>query len=181
MLSKVLSLDYLSRPKIWNIEKEKDRESRRQASEAQREIERQRARARDKKQQQKQQQQTKETNFLGRTTWKFFSGGEKIRNVVVKKAKRNKGNKIFWEHIRHKTCNQEVSGCNINGKEMNRNVCCSCSVVVFFCKLDLLMFFFLPFSLLSPFGIKRFSFWVNYSGALAREAIQRSTMGKKIK
>ena len=68
VLSKVLSLDYLSRPKIWKIEKEKNRESRRQASEAQREIERQRARARDKKQQQKQQQQTKETNFHGRTT-----------------------------------------------------------------------------------------------------------------
>ena len=53
MFSKVLSLDYLSCPQIWNIEQEKDREkeeSRRQASEAQREKGRQRSRARDKKQ-----------------------------------------------------------------------------------------------------------------------------------
>ena len=65
---------------------------------------------------------------------------------------------------------------------MNRNVCCSSVVVVvFFCKLDLLILFFLPFSLPSPFGIKLFSFLVNYSGALAREAIQRSTLGKKMK
>ena len=52
MFSKVLSLDYLSCPQIWNIEQEKDREkeeSRRQASEAQREKGRQGFRARDKK------------------------------------------------------------------------------------------------------------------------------------
>ena len=52
VLSKVLSLDYLSCPQIWNIEQEKHREkalSRRQASEAQREKGRQRFRAKDKK------------------------------------------------------------------------------------------------------------------------------------
>ena len=49
------------------------RESRRQAREAQREKERQRARTRDKK--------TKETSFVERTTLKFCSGGEKMRNA----------------------------------------------------------------------------------------------------
>ena len=53
MLSKVLNLDKLSCPQIWNIEQEKDRgrkrESGRQASEAQREKGRQGLRARDEK------------------------------------------------------------------------------------------------------------------------------------
>ena len=50
MLSKVLSLDKLSCPQIWNIEQEKDREKekKRQASETQREKGRQRSRERDK-------------------------------------------------------------------------------------------------------------------------------------
>ena len=48
------------------------RESRRQASEAQREKGRQRSRARDKKQ--------RRHFFVGRTTWKFCSGGDKMRN-----------------------------------------------------------------------------------------------------
>ena len=51
VLSKVLSLDLLSCPQIWNIEKDKQRESRRQASQAQREKEQQKATAKDKKQQ----------------------------------------------------------------------------------------------------------------------------------
>ena len=49
MLSKVLSLDKLSCPQIWNIGQEKEREkSGRRASEAQREKGRQGFRARDK-------------------------------------------------------------------------------------------------------------------------------------
>ena len=58
MFSKVLSLDLLSCPQIWNIEQEKDGEkieSTLQASEAQRQKGRQRSRARDKK--------TKETTY----------------------------------------------------------------------------------------------------------------------
>ena len=42
-------LSKVSRPQIWYIEQEKDRESRRQASETQQEKGRQRSRARDKK------------------------------------------------------------------------------------------------------------------------------------
>ena len=49
------------------------RESRRQASEAQREKGRQRSRARDKKQ--------RRQFFVGRTTSKFCSGGNKMRNA----------------------------------------------------------------------------------------------------
>ena len=58
MLSKVLNLDKLSCPQIWNIEQEKDRkrESGRQAREAQQEKGRQGFRARDEK--------PKETFFL---------------------------------------------------------------------------------------------------------------------
>ena len=54
-------------------ERQRKRESRRQASEAQREKGRQRFRARDKKQ--------RRHFFVGRTTWKFCSGGDKMRNA----------------------------------------------------------------------------------------------------
>ena len=55
-------------------ETQRKRESRRQASEAQRDKERQRARARDKKNRRRH-------FFVGRTTRKFCSGGEKMRNA----------------------------------------------------------------------------------------------------
>ena len=50
-ISKVLSLDLLSCPQIWNIEQEKDKEKekKRQACETQREKGRQRSREREKK------------------------------------------------------------------------------------------------------------------------------------
>ena len=104
-------------------ERQRKRESRRQASEAQREKGRQRSRARDKKQ--------RRHFFVGRTTWKFCSGNEKVRNAsgtnarwkwaVVKKSER--------EHVRHflhKTCNYVVGSfwkfhlvvVKNNGKEM---------------------------------------------------------------
>ena len=54
-------------------ERQRKRESRRQASEAQREKGRQRSRARDKKQ--------RRHFFVGRTTWKFCRGGDKMRNA----------------------------------------------------------------------------------------------------
>ena len=54
-------------------EKQRKRESGWQASKAQREKGRQGLRARDKK--------PKETFFVGRTTGKFCSGGDKIRNA----------------------------------------------------------------------------------------------------
>ena len=50
-------------------EGQRKRESRRQTSEAQREKEQHGARARDK-----------EPFIVGRTTWKFCSGGDKMRN-----------------------------------------------------------------------------------------------------
>ena len=55
------------------------RESRRQASEAQREKGQQRSRARDKKQ--------RRHFFVGRTTSKFCSGGNKMRNVAATNAR----------------------------------------------------------------------------------------------
>ena len=54
-------------------ERQRKRESRRQASEAQREKGRQRSRARDKKQ--------RRHFFVGRTTGKFRSGGDKMGNA----------------------------------------------------------------------------------------------------
>ena len=62
-----INLEYRAR------EREGKRESRRQASETQREKGRQRSRARDKKQ--------RRHFFVGRTTWKFCSGGDKMRNA----------------------------------------------------------------------------------------------------
>ena len=61
-----------------------------------------------------ERQQTKETNFVGKTTWKFYIGGEKMRNASgqqgetskvkmidsEKKVNKNTSNKIFGEHIR---------------------------------------------------------------------------------
>ena len=72
LLSKALSLDLLSCPQIWKIEKEKDREQkkvRRQASEAQREKELERDR------------KNKGDIFCWRNNMKFCSGGEKMRNA----------------------------------------------------------------------------------------------------
>ena len=54
-------------------ERQRKRESRRQASEAQREKGRQRSRARDKKQ--------RRHFFVGTTTYKFCSGGDKMGNA----------------------------------------------------------------------------------------------------
>ena len=44
---------------------------------------RERARARDKK-------TPTETNFVGRKTWKFYSGGEKMRNSSIHEVKKKK-------------------------------------------------------------------------------------------
>ena len=77
-------------------ERQRKREKRRQASEAHREKGRQRSRARDKE---------RRHFFVGRTTWKFRSRGDKMRNssghqlnarwrwAAVKKSER--------EHVRH--------------------------------------------------------------------------------
>ena len=54
-------------------ERQRKRESRWQASKVQQEKEWQRSRARDKKQ--------RRHFFVGRTTWKFCNGGDKMRNA----------------------------------------------------------------------------------------------------
>ena len=76
VLSKLLSLDKLSCPQIWNIEQEKDREKekvgdrpvKRNEKKGDRDLER--------------ELKNKRRHFLvGRTTLKFCSGGEKMRNA----------------------------------------------------------------------------------------------------
>ena len=45
---------------------------------------------------------TTETNFVGRKTWKFYSGGEKMRNsgvYEVKKKKKKRKKKGEQEHL----------------------------------------------------------------------------------
>ena len=67
------------------------------------------------------------------------------------------------EHVQHflnKTCNQEVSGrftsqsCKTTAKKCTKK--CAARAKLLFCSLDLLLFFFLPFSLPSPLSIIRF-------------------------
>ena len=83
-------------------EKQRKRESGWQASEAQREKGRQGLRARDKK--------PKETFFVGRTTGKFCSSIDKMRNASgnqckVKIAAVKKSEREHVRHFLHKTCN----------------------------------------------------------------------------
>ena len=83
-------------------EKQRKRESGWQASEAQREKGRQGLRVRDKK--------PKETFFVGRTTGKFCSGIDKMRNASgnqckVKIAAVKKSEQEHVRHFLHKTCN----------------------------------------------------------------------------
>ena len=75
-MSKVLSLDKLSCPQIWNIEQEKDREKE--------EVGGRPAKLNKKKGDRdlkREIKKTKETFFVGRTTRKFCSGGDKMRNA----------------------------------------------------------------------------------------------------
>ena len=106
-------------------ERQRKRESSRQASEAQREIKgRQRSRARDKKQ--------RSHFFVGRTTWKFCSGGNKMGNasdhqckVIMSGSERkseqeNVRLRSFWKF--------HVVVVQNNGKETYKKVCCTCKV-----------------------------------------------------
>ena len=86
---------------------------------AQREKGRQRSRARDKKQ--------RRHFFVGRTTWKFCSGGEKMRNASGHQGENERQwKKSEQEHdtsaIKHVTSTfLEVSRCN-RAKQRQRNV-----------------------------------------------------------
>ena len=75
MLSKLLSLDKLSCPQIWNIEQEKDREKEKvggrpvklNEKNGDRDLER--------------EIKKREDIFLLEKTWNFSSGGDKMRNA----------------------------------------------------------------------------------------------------
>ena len=102
---------------------------------------------------------TKETNFVWRITWKFYSGCEKMRNASDTKVKTSGSEK----RVDRTTYNissikrvprkfLEVSCCH-RVKQRQRNVqkvCCTCKVVFFF--LLVTPFFFWLFSLPSPLG-----------------------------
>ena len=78
MLSKVLSLDKLSCPQIWNIEQEKDREKEKVGGRP--------AKLNEKKGDKDLEQRDKKQRryfFVGRTTLKFCSGGDKMRNASM--------------------------------------------------------------------------------------------------
>ena len=77
MLSKLLSLDKLSCPQIWNIEQEKDREKEK--------VDGRPAKLKEKKGRQGfrtgEIKKQRRHIFGGRTTGKFYSGGDKRRNA----------------------------------------------------------------------------------------------------
>ena len=116
-------------------ERQRKRESRRQASEAQREKGRQRSRARDKKQ--------RRHFFVGRITWKFCSGGDKMGNASSGhqwKVKISGSEKIVNENTYDSSSIKrvtkkflEVSRCS-REKQRQRNVqkkvCCTCKVAL---------------------------------------------------
>ena len=81
---KVLSLDYLSCPQIWVIEKKEERRKRKWAT-GQRSSTRKRA-----TESYSERSKTKETFFVGRTTWKFCSGGEKMKMLAATKVSGSK-------------------------------------------------------------------------------------------
>ena len=72
MFSKVLSLDYFSCSQIWNVEQEKDREKEKVGGRP--------AKLNEKKGDGDVEREIKTKEaffFVGRTTWKFCSGGDK--------------------------------------------------------------------------------------------------------
>ena len=86
-------------------ERQRKRESRRQASEAQPEKGQQRSSERDK-------QPEGDIFFVGRTTWQFCGGGEKIRNASGHQctgwnwaAVKKKSEREHVRHFLHKACN----------------------------------------------------------------------------
>ena len=108
-------------------ERQRKRESRRQASEAQREKGRQRSRARDKKQ--------RRQFFVGRTTSKFCSGGNKMRNAsghqckVKMSGSEKKVNENTYDISSIKRVTKkflEVSRCS-RAKQRERNVQKKCA------------------------------------------------------
>ena len=124
-------------------ERRRKRESRRQASVAQPEKGWQRSRAREKK---------KRRFFVGRTTWKFCSGGNKMKNAsghqsnarwkwtAVKKVNEKTCDISLIKSVTEKVL--EVSRCS-RAKQRQRNgrKKCAARAKLLFCLLDLLLFF----------------------------------------
>ena len=118
---------------------------------AQREKGRQRSRARDKKQ--------RRHFFVGRTTWKFCSGGDKMRNASGHQCKvKMSGSEKKSERKKRVTKKfLEVSRCS-RAKQRQRNVqkkvCCT-SKVAFLLIIPIVVFHRSP-ALPSPLRITRF-------------------------
>ena len=156
MLSKVLGLDYLSCPQIWNIEKEKDRGSRRQASEAQREKGRQRSRARDKKKRRHFLLEEQHENFVAVVIKMRNARGNEGENerAVIKKVSKNKYDISSKKSVTKKF--PEVSCCS-RAKQRQRNVpkkCAARAKLLFLLIRPIVVFS--PSSLPSPLSITRF-------------------------
>ena len=130
-------------------ERQLKRTNRRQASEAQREKGRQRSRARDKKQ--------RRHFFVGRT-WRFCSGGDKIRNASGHQRKVNmsgsdkKVNENTYDISSIKRVTKKFLqvftfySCKTTEKKCTKKVCYTCKVAFLLIwvevyALDLLLFF----------------------------------------
>ena len=108
-------------------ERQKKKEKKRQASETQREKGRRRSRASDKKQ--------RRNFFVGRTTWKFCSSGDKMRNASGHQCKKKmsgsekKVNENTYDISSIKRVTKkflEVSRCS-RAKQRQRNVQKKCA------------------------------------------------------
>ena len=95
----------MSCPQIWNIEQEKDREKEKVGGRP--------AKFNEKKGDRGQEREIKieETFFVGKTTVKFCSGGDKMENASGHQCKvklsdsENKSERELVRHFFHKTCN----------------------------------------------------------------------------
>ena len=112
-----------------------------------------------------------EANFFGRKTWKFDSGGEKMRNASGHQGE----NELQWKrseqehiHFLRKTCNREVCGIFIvvvvqnNGK--CRKKCAARAKLIFLWLIRQIVVVGCPHRFLNVtrYYIYIFFFWVNY-------------------
>ena len=130
VLSKVLSLNKLSCPQIWNIEQEKDREKEKVGGRP--------AKLNEKKGDKDLGREIKNKEdifFVGRTTWKFCSGGDKMRNAsghqckVKMSGSEKKVNEKTYDISSIKRVTKkflEVSRCS-RAKQRQRNVQKKCA------------------------------------------------------
>ena len=144
-------------------ERQRQRESRRQAREAQREKWRQRSRARDKKQ--------RKHFFVGRTTWKFCSDGDKMGNASGHQCKvkisdsEKKVNKKTHDTSSIKRVTRSfwmfrVVVVQNNGKENVQKKCAARAKFLFLLIRPIVLFYHSP-ALPSPLSITRFYIFFN--------------------